>query len=233
MNLQGKRLLITGGAKRIGFTIASRMAQAGCVILLHARNMDAAQAAVEALPGHGHRAVSGDLAVPEEVENICRQAGEFELLVNNAAIFHRPGSAEDAASAELYRQINYLAPRQLLEYFFQQNIAEGAAVNLTDAFALLPGAGAYWQSKCDLNELTRNLAVKWAKRDFRINAVAPGPMLPPPWAPESRMKKILQTVPLHRRIAPEAVAKMVEFLLQCDSMTGAVIPVDCGISARQ
>jgi NAD(P)-dependent dehydrogenase (short-subunit alcohol dehydrogenase family) len=193
--------------------------------------MAAAQAAVDALPGHGHRAVAGDLASPGGVEDICRQAGVFELLVNNAAIFHRPGSAEDMESAELYRQVNFLAPKNLLEYFFQQDIGEGAAVNLTDAFALLPGSGAYWQSKRDLNKLTVDSALRRAECNFRINAVAPGPMLPLPWAPESRMEKILQTVPLHRRVDPEAVAEMVEFLLKCDSMTGAVIPVDGGISA--
>ena len=231
MVLQGKRLLITGGSKRVGLMIAAHMAMAGCSILLHARTPEEAQWAVDSLPGRGHRRIYGDLSRPEDVEYICRQAGEFDLLVNNAAIFHRPGSVEDMEATELYRQINFLAPKRLLEYFFdQKDVEEGAAVNITDAFALLPGQGAYWQSKCDLNELTRELAPKWAERRFRINAVAPGPMLPPPWAPDSGMEKILRQLPLGRRIAMGDTAEMVKMLLQSDAMTGVIVPVDGGIS---
>ena len=232
MNLQGKRLLITGGAKRVGLAIAREMAGAGCRIILHARNMSDASRAVESLPGTGHRAIAGDLADPAAVENICHAAGTFEYLVNNAALFFRPGSAEDIGAKELYDQVNFKTPGMLLEYFFAQNISEGAAVNITDCFALLPGSGAYWQSKKDLTDLTVKLAPLWAERKFRINAVAPGPMLPPPWALESRMEKILQTVPLHRPVELGEVVEMVKFMLTAGSITGAVVPVDGGISAR-
>ena len=230
MILQGKRVLVTGGAKRAGAAIVRELAGAGCRVIIHCReSADTAQELCAALPGTGHMVVSADLADERAIRDMLQRIGKFELLVNNAAIFHRPGSPEDLNAAELYDKINFRAPEKLLEYFFNQDISGGAAVNITDAFALLPGTGAYHQSKQQLNELTRRFAPGWAKRGFRINAVAPGPMLPPPWAPESRMEKILPTVPLHRAVPPEELAGLVRFLLSCDSMTGAVIPLDCGI----
>lgn len=233
MILQGKRVLITGGAKRIGMAVAEKLAGAGCTILLHYGTSEAEAAELLAkLPGNSHRMIQADLSSPAEVEKLISAAGNFELLVNCAAIFHKPGSPEDLAAAGLYRQINFLAPARLLEYLFSQNLPGCAAVNFTDAFALLPGNGAYWQSKRDLAELTISLAHKWAQNNCRINAVAPGAVLPPPWAPESRMEKILAQVPLHRAVSVDDLAETVKFLLQCDSITGTVIPVDCGISAK-
>lgn len=233
MILQGKRVLVTGGAKRAGAAIVRELAGAGCRVIIHCHDsIGEARMLCRQLPGDGHRCVSADLADDREIGNMLAGIGEFELLVNNAAIFHRPGSPEDLDAAELYDKINFRAPEKLLEYFFNQDISGGAAVNITDAFALLPGSGAYHQSKQQLNELTRRLAPGWAKRGFRINAVAPGPMLPPPWAPESRMEKILPAVPLHRAVDTEELAELVCFLLACDSMTGAVIPLDCGISVK-
>lgn len=231
MNLSGKRVLITAGVRRVGAVIAARLATAGCQLIIHCRkSTEETEKFLASLPGASHRIITADLSRPSEIDDLCCQAGTFELLVNNAALFHRPDSAEDLAAANDYHQVNFLAPKQLAEYFFSQDIAEGAVVNITDCFALRQGKGAYWQSKYDLNMLTKTLAPLWATRNLRINAVAPGPMLPPPWAPGSKMEKILQQVPLHRRIAVDDTAAAVEFLLRCDSITGAVVPVDGGIS---
>ena len=233
MILQGKRLLITGGARRIGAAIAVKAAEAGCSVLLgYCNSANEADEVLAALPGCGHRKIQADLSTSAGVKKLIAEAGEFELLVNSAAIFHKPGSHEDLAAEKLYHQINFLAAATLLEQLFSQNIPHCAAVNITDAFALAPGSGAYWQSKRDLTELTISLAEKWAENDCRINAVAPGAVLPPPWAPESRMEKILTQVPLHRAVKVGDIAQTVMFLLENESITGAVIPVDCGISAK-
>lgn len=233
MILQGKRLLVTGGAKRIGAAIAQKAAESGCTILLgYCNSASEADKVIAALPGSGHRKIQADLSTPDGIEKLISEAGNFELLVNSAAIFHKPDSPEDLAAEKLYHQINFLAPKALLEHLFSQNLPNCSAVNITDAFALAPGKGAYWQSKRDLTELTLFLAEKWAENNCRINAVAPGAVLPPPWAPESRMEKILAQVPLHRAVKCEDIARMVMFLLENDSITGAVVPVDCGISAK-
>lgn len=231
MILQGKRVLITGAAKRIGSVIAQELANAGCQVIIHCHSSrQEAETLAGRLPGNGHEVIQSDLATDSGVKNLIRQAGVFELLVNSAAIFHRPGSPEDIAAEKLYEKINFLAPKQLLEYLFALG-SPCAAVNITDCHALQPGNGAYWQSKRKLNELTTALAPVWATRRCRINAIAPGPMIPPPWAPESRMEKVLQSVPLSTPVAPEYLAALTRFMLECDSMTGTIVPLDGGISA--
>ncbi len=233
MILQGKRLLITGGARRIGAAVAQKAAEAGCTVLLgYCNSASEADELLAKLPDGGHRKIQADLSTSDGVKKLIDEAGNFELLVNSAAIFHKPDSPEDLAAEKLYHQINFLAPKALLEYLFSQNIPNCAAVNITDTFALMSGKGAYWQSKRDLTELTISLAEKWAENNCRINAVAPGAVLPPPWAPESRMEKILSQVPLRRAVTVEDIARTVMFLLESDSITGTIIPVDCGISAK-
>ena len=232
MDLSGKRVLITGAAKRIGAEIARDLAAAGCRVIIHYHTSQSeAEKLLAALPGSGHTVIRADLSSSDGVENLLDKAGKFELLVNSAALFFRPGSPEDIAAASLYQQVNFLAPKRLLEYFAGQGLAEGAAVNITDAFALLPGQGAYWQSKKSLNELTKSLALPWAEKNLRINAIAPGPVLPPPWAPESRMEKILKQVPLKRPVKAADIAGLVNFLLRCGEITGNIIPLDGGITA--
>ncbi len=232
MDLSGKRVLITGAAKRIGSEIACHLALEGCRVIIHYHTSQSeAEKLLSALPGNGHTVIRADLASSEGVEYLLDRAGKFELLVNSAALFFRPGSPEDIAAAPLYEKVNFLAPKRLLEYFASQDLPEGAAVNISDAFALLPGHGAYWQSKKSLNELTRSLALPWAEKNLRINAVAPGPVLPPPWAPESRMEKILQQVPLKCPVKAADIAGLVSFLLRCSAATGNVIPLDGGITA--
>ena len=230
MNLQGKRLLLTGGAKRVGAAIARRLAAAGCRIALHCRSsVREAETLLSELPGSGHSLHVLDLSLPDAPERLAQETGRFELLVNNAAVFLRPGSPEDAEADELYDRINFRVPAKLLELFAAQDISEGAAVNLADCAILRPGAGAYYESKLALARLTETLAVRWGERGLRVNAVAPGAVLPPTWAPNSRMEHILAATPLHRAVSPEAIAELVEFLLRCDSMTGAIVPIDGGL----
>lgn len=230
MQICGKTVLITGGAKRIGAAVARRLAGEGCRVIIHCRHsLPEAVRLIGELPGEGHRAVCADLAEEAEVRRLAREAGRFELLVNSAALFFRPGSPEDAAAeaAGMYRRVNCEAPELLLELFFAQNLPEAAAVNITDADAAdpPPSPGGYLQSKIDLNALTVRLAPLWAKANYRICAVAPAPMLPPPWAPDSRMSGVLKKSWFGRRVPAEDLTALVSFIFRCDSLTGCVIPL--------
>ncbi len=234
MILDGKRLLITGGARRIGGAIARLLAENGCRIALHCRNSVAeAENLLSSLPGTGHSLHIADLADADAAEKLFSAAGKVDLLINNAAIFFRPGSPEDLAAAEMYDKINFQVPRKLLELFAGQDLKCGAALNITDSAALLPGSGAYYESKLALTRLTSALALPWAERRLRINAIAPGAVLPPAWAPHSQMKNILAATPLHRAAAPQEIAQLALFLLACDTVTGAVIPVDGGLHLKK
>lgn len=234
MNLSGKRLLLTGGAKRIGAAIARHAARMGCRVALHCHNsVQEAEKLLTELPGGGHTLHIYDLADADAPEKLSAEVGNFDLLVNNAAIFYRPGSPEDAAAAKLYDRINFQVPKRLLEIFYQMSPPDGAAVNITDCMSLVPGQGSYWQSKKDLTELTIALAVPWAERKLRINAIAPGAVLPPSWALDSAMSKILAATPLHRSTAPGDIAELTGFLLTCPSITGTVIPLDGALHLKK
>ena len=227
MILDGKRVLITGGARRIGAAVARRLAAAGCRVALHCRHSAAeGKTLLSSLPGAGHTLHVLDLVPPDAPEKLCAEIGRFELLVNNAACYFRPGSPEDLAAAALYGRLNYEVPRELLRRFAAQNLAEGAAVNMVDCSVLAPGEGAYHAAKLALARLTETLALEWGERGLRVNAVAPGAVLPPHWAPGSAMTGILAAAPLHRAVSPEEIAELTEFLLRTDSMTGAIVPID-------
>ena len=229
MKIEGKCVLITGSAKRGGAELAKLFAQLGAKVILHCnKSVDEAEKLLAVLPGSEHRIIQADFALDSGVDTLIANAGKFDILINNASRFFRPGSAEDLNSTALYNQVNFLAPKKLLAAWAQQELNGGCAVNILDQAILKPGTGGYWQSRYDLWLLTQELARTLGKRDLRVNAVAPGPMLPPYWKPESKMEKTLPTLPLPRPVAVGDFARAVKFLCEADSITGAVIPVDCG-----
>ncbi|MBE6362453.1 MAG: SDR family oxidoreductase [Lentisphaerae bacterium] len=229
MKIKGKCVLITGSAKRGGAELVKTFASAGARVILHCNNsVNEAEQLLPTLPGTGHRIIRADFAKMAEVERLISEAGVFDILINNASIFFRPGSPEDLNSAGLYDQINFLAPKKLLEAWAKQPLPEACAINILDQAVLKPGSGGYWQSRYDLMQLTFELAVKLGKQNFRVNAVAPGPMLPPYWKPDSKMEKTLPTLPIPRPVDVADFAQTVKFLCEADSITGAVLPVDCG-----
>lgn len=229
MKIKGKCVLITGSAKRCGAELVKAFAASGARVIIHCNSSVAdAEKLLTTIPGTGHRIIAADFSSPDEVEKLIRSAGCFDILINNASIFFRPGSPEDINGNELYHQVNFLAPRMLLEAWAKQDISGGCAVNILDQAVLNPGSGGYWQSRCDLMQLTRELARTQGNRNFRVNAVAPGPMLPPYWKPDSKMEKTLPALPLHRPVEVGDFVEAVKFLCINDSITGAILPVDCG-----
>lgn len=229
MKIKGKCVLITGSAKRGGAELVKTFASAGARVILHCNNsVNEAEQLLPTLPGTGHRIIRADFAEMAEVERLISEAGVFDILINNASIFFRPGSPEDLNSAGLYHQINFLAPQKLLEAWSKQLLPEACAINILDQAVLKPGSGGYWQSRYDLMLLTKELARTLGKKNFRVNAVAPGPMLPPYWKPDSKMEKTLPTLPIPRPVDVADFAQAVKFLCEADSITGAVLPVDCG-----
>ena len=229
MKIEGKCVLITGSAKRCGAEAAKTFAASGAKVIIHCNtSVVEAEELLALLPGSGHRLIKADLAQKDEVARLISQAGRFDILINNASVFFSPGSNEDLSGEKLYHQVNFLAPQTLLEAWAAQELPEACAVNILDQAVLNPGSGAYWQSRYDLMQLTTALARTLGRKNFRVNAIAPGPMLPPYWKPDSRMEKTLPTLPLHRPVSPQDFAEAVKFLCKCDSITGAILPVDCG-----
>lgn len=228
MELAGKRVLITGGAVRVGAALAEGFARSGARITIHYRRSAAeAERLLCALPGEGHDAVSGDLADPAAAESLLSRLDHpVDILVNNASYYVR-----EEAEAALCRQVNVLSPVALMEAFAAMPGGSGRAIlNLLDGAALRekPDMDPYTASRVELARLTR----EWARRlapEIRVNGLAPGPVLPPVWLPESRMANISLKLPLQHPVDLQELVEAALLLCRADSLTGVLLPVDCGL----
>ena len=237
MRFDGKTVLVTGGAVRVGAAVARAFAAEGAALIVHCRySRAAAEALVAELPGRNHRIVEADLEKPGAAETLFRQIeGPVDILINNASRYRRFESVLKDSEEEDRRffQVNYLAPVALMREFAvrrQTLSGEGAIVNLLDqeVDAVVPHGGAYAHSRRALRGATLEFARELAPR-IRVNGIAPGPVLPPPWLPPGgHMEKTLQRVPLARPVALTDLVEAVLFLAGNRSVTGTILLVDCG-----
>lgn len=234
--LTGKTALITGASKRLGREIALALAAEGVgTVLHHNRSVREADELREQITGQGVPAwtLAGDLADPETAEGLVARAveiaGPLDILINNASVFD-PGNLEQVAFEDLRLNaaINAWAPFVLSRAFAAQK-REGAIVNLLDSRLRGYDFGhvAYILSKHLLEVLTCMTALEWAPR-VRVNAVAPGLVLPPPGRDSSYLEALSSSLPLKRHGKARDVAQAVLFLIRSEFITGQVIYVDGG-----
>ena len=235
-DLDGKRVLITGAAQRLGAVIVRAFAEHGAAVVIHCfHSKDAADALADALPPcpapFRHEVVSCDLAAPDAARRLSETVGPVDYLVNNAAMWIRG----DALQAELDRQeaVNHLVPCELIRLFaaMRPQTDDFSAVNILDAAAISASApvSPYAAAKAALFRDTLELARELAPH-VRVNAVAPGPVFPPRELGSAGMKRTPGTLPLKRPVDPAEIARAVVFLATAQSVTGAILPVDCGQS---
>jgi len=236
LELGGKRVLVTGAAQRLGAVIARTFAEHGAAIVVHCfRSVEDADVLLKTLPcsdpSFPHRRVSCDLADLDAVRSMTKELGPVDILVNNAAMWIRG----DAAQAELDRQeaVNHLAPCELIRLFaaLRPDGRDFSAVNILDAAVISCSAphSPYEAAKAALLRDTISLARELAPH-VRVNAVAPGPVFAPRELGSGGMKRTPAALPLKHPVSPEDVARAVVLLASAPSITGAVLPVDCGQS---
>ncbi|THF62841.1 pteridine reductase [Pseudothauera nasutitermitis] len=246
MHAERPAILVTGAARRVGAAIARQLHAAGADVVLHYRHSAGeARALAELL--NATRAdsawlVAGDLGadgMPEAVmEQTLQQAGRLDGLVNNASsFFPTPLGEIDLAAWHDLIGSNLKGPLFLSQAAAPHLRARrGAIVNIVDIHAERPlrGYPLYSAAKAGLLGLARALAVELAP-EVRVNAVAPGPVEWPEdgqFPPEARAEIIRHTL-LGREGTPQDIAAMVRFLLlEAPYVTGQVIAVDGGRSAR-
>jgi 3-oxoacyl-[acyl-carrier protein] reductase/pteridine reductase len=239
MDPQGKTALITGGAHRVGKVITLALAEAGANVVINyyasaeAASATAAEAralGVEALPCQAD--VSDHQQVEVMVGTAVDRFGAIDILVNSASRFEKtPFPTQDVAAWQRVTRIlidgsfycaNTIAPIMLKR-------GEGTIVNILDlaAYEPWPGWAAHCVGKAGLLALTRQLALELAPT-VRVNAVAPGPVLPPSGLPEARVTQMAQGTLLNRWGTPEDVAQAVMYLIGAEYVTGEVLVVDGG-----
>lgn len=238
--LAGRTALVTGAGKRIGRAVALALAEAGAGVVVHyGRSSREAEQTAEAIREKGVEAwtLQADLSDPAEAEGLFARAveaaGPIELLVNGASIFPTSQLATFSVE-ELSRnmQINAMAPLQIGRAFAAQG-REGAIVNFLDSRIMDYDEehAAYHVSKRALFTLTRMMAREFAPT-IRVNAVAPGLILPPDDKPEGFFERLADTNLLERVGTVGGVVDAVLFLLRAAFVTGEVLFVDGGRRLR-
>ena len=233
MKIKGKRVLVTGGAMRVGREIVRALArQDACVIIHCNQSHHEAIKLLEEIGGtaKGHSVQQCDLSNFKELNSLMDSISPIDILVNNASTFQMNSLAsEDFEEARIQFDVNYWAPVELMRIFHEQGLDDGVIINILDQRIdnVDPRGGSYPITKNALRDATRQAALQWAPR-IRVNGIAPGPVLPPTWLPESKMEKTLKEVPLNRKVDMDDFTESVKFLIRNESITGDIIYVDCG-----
>lgn len=240
IDLHGKLALVTGGGTRVGAAIARALGAAGCDLLIHhARSVEGARAVAGDLARMGRKAhlLQADLTDRTQVDRLARDAlavrGGLDLLVHNAANFDRV--LPDELSAEVWDRafaLNVTAPYLLtIALAPALRAARGSVVAVTCLSAERPWKNyvPYSASKAALANLVKGFSLALAP-EVRVNAVAPGTVMPPADYEEDKLARIREKVPLARLGEAEDVARAVVFLAENDYVTGQTIVVDGGRS---
>ncbi|MCZ7647902.1 MAG: SDR family oxidoreductase [Planctomycetota bacterium] len=235
--------LITGAGQRLGAALAGDLAARGFDLVLHAfRSTREARALAKRFEAQGRRVrvLRADLRKPAEVRKLAREAwrafGALDLLVNNAAAFESTsleGLNETALDAQL--ALNLKAPYLLSAELGRRmkRRGRGQIVNLAclSAFRAWKDYVPYSISKAGLVALTQGLALLLAP-EVRVNAVAPGVVLPPERYDASTLRALKRRIPLKRLGRPADVVRAVAYLVEADFVTGEVLRVDGGRALR-
>ena len=233
MDIKNKNVLITGGALRIGKALCIAFAEAGANVTIHCNKSEtAAEKLLSELGGGGkHRIVRCDLACPEAVAALFDSAGPIDILVNNASMFQpEPLPVESAEQFRRHFEVNFFAPVTLMKKFHGQlNGKPGCIINFLDqdVAKVSSRSGSYSLSRKALRDATLSAALQMAPQ-VRVNAIAPGPVMPPPGMEGSKMEQILKEVPLLRPVDLRDLTLACIFLAANESITGEILFVDCG-----
>ncbi len=231
MILKNKKCLITGAGVRIGAEIAKQLSAKGAKIVIHYFNSaDPAKELLNEIGGveQGHSIVKCDLydvaSSKAMIENL-----DLDILINNASVYNEKHLADENINDVMNQfQVNFFTPLELMKSFEEKN-KKGVIINILDQQILKNSfkSGSYSLSKKILKDATTTAALQFSP-NIRVNAVAPGPVLPPPWVKGKGMKKELNNVPLKRKVDMNDLMNSISFLIENESITGQVLYVDCG-----
>ncbi|MBD2522428.1 glucose 1-dehydrogenase [Nostoc sp. FACHB-133] len=257
IGLKGKNALITGATSGIGQAIAIRLAQEGCNIAINYRKspeaaVDTEEMALQKACGNIENCgvksllLQGDVSqesdIIEMVNTVVKEFGSLDILINNAGIqIESPSHEVTTANFDRVIAVNlrgaYLCARETIKHLLSLN-RSGVIINISSVHEIIPRPMyiSYSISKGGMENLTKTLALEYANRGIRVNAIAPGATITPinqDWIDNPEKKAIVENhIPMGRAGSSEEMAAAAAFLASDEAayITGQTLFVDGGLT---
>jgi len=238
--MEARKIIITGGATRIGAAIAKKLSGTNKEIIIHYnKSKSKAESLKKELQKKGAKIylIKGDLSKETDVNKIVKFAKlklkYFDCLINNASLFENDKLENFTTKSWGKHLRTNLRTPALLSKEFAKNIKgkSNNIINIIDqrVFKLTPYFFSYTISKTGLYTLTKTSAMSLAP-NIRVNGIAPGPTIKNKRQSTKHFKKQYMATPLKRQVDVEQICNAVDFFIKNRSITGQVISVDSGQS---
>ena len=242
--MDGKIAIITGGASGIGLATAKKLLSEGAKVVLVDWNLDVSDIARSLNEdAMGIRCdVSSEEDVKKCVNDVIEKYGHIDYLVANAGIGGGPNKAHEVSLEEWNKVIavNQTGIFLINKYVINEMLKSGggAIVNTSSMYGLVGTtmSFAYSASKGAINQMTRSLALTYARDNIRVNAIAPGYVDTPILAsvPKDMKDAMANQLPIGRLGEDTEIANLICYLLSDNAtfITGAIVPIDGGFTAQ-
>ena len=246
-DIAGKRAIVTGGSRGIGFSLAKTLYDAGVKVAITGSG-DSIHAAAAKIGGSDRiRGFAGDFHDSSAVDACFQEAKAFlggvDILVNNAGTqIRHPCEDFPVEDFEKLIRVNLISSFQMAQLCGREMLAQGRGkiVNIASMLSFFGGFNvpAYAASKGGVAQFTKSLSNEWAARGVQVNAIAPGYLATDNTAAiranPARNQEILSRIPAGRWGEPEDLTGALLFLVSSasDYLSGVVLPVDGGFMGR-
>lgn len=248
-DLTKKAAIVTGATKGLGYSIAMALAESGADIVVVSRNDGDCKRVAEEIKNKGRKSlayacdVTKKTMIEDLVGGTINEFGKIDILVNNAGIaVTKP--AVDLTEDDWDRVINtnlkgvFLTAQTVGKKMIEQK--NGRIINIASVFGLVGDKNIlpYLCSKGGVVQMTRGLALEWARYNVLVNAIAPGYVVTPINEKELSLEKVkdylLRKTPLHRFGTPDEIAGAAVYLASDEAsyLTGSILSADGGWTAQ-